>query len=1757
MKKDALRGAEKYTKEHQRKKRWYRVVTCLACVVVFCTVYALILPAITLEKGACEIPEHTHSEACYTQVTSTRTEPVCTIESLNLHQHDDTCYDSEGNLTCGYADFVVHRHDSSCYDEDENLWCPLPEIETHEHTDSCYAVPETGEPELICDKTEVILHEHTSDCFDEDGNLICGKIQVLEHQHTDACFETVEEPVDADTLTCTLPEDENHTHGPLCYGNWELTCGMEEHTHSEECQGTEEALEQGNLNMLPLNIGSAADPLTKYAIVGTETIETTVLTADGETYKITVNYTKEAEIPEGSELVVREILRGTTEYEEYRAQTQEALGTSDVPIAEIGNGDEAIAEETVAGEETESTTNPAAYQVEGIAQPELTFIRLFDISIMNGDEEVEPKVPVEVVITYVEPVNTEGNKLDVIHFTEDGVEVLDNVTVNEDGTEITYDASSFSVYGTAGSSVGEGEYIIYKGSTAMNYQNNGNLGGQPITNNSGTIFSPQDNVVWTFTSVTGGYRISFTDSNGTVHYLIAEIPKNKRGTLSTTTNVNDATTVWNYSKNHLYATSSGRTRYLELDESIFRLDTDPHSVYLAKKQNPATVRVNYVDESGNVLHERVELPSSTPWGTARNSIHDIVLPASELSNTGVTYHNTFLNSTSGQQINAELRAVAGGGWSYQNYGYAPYYNFSGDTDIYVVYGEAYEGSGAGGPLNPDTPEIDTPQAGKLVTPNSDGTFKLELSITGKAASGSASQGANVILVYDVSSSMVNNKPEGETRLHWANIAADDAVDTLLGQNDGLEKPLVEMTLVTFAGSAFPNNTTQDYPTKGFKEVWFTNKADLKDQIDHLSTSLGTNWEAALREARRIASAKKASGDKDPTYVIFVTDGEPSYYVNADGSAHSNTGIDPNLDPSATGAGDRIKYFRDSYNYMQATDEARGIVQDGNYFYTLGIYGTLDVLGALTNFAHEGRSIVGDVIPANPNPEYTGSRRLEQKYFFPSTDTDQMNEALANIAKMIKNTLNLAGVEFEDGIATDVTHTALTTNVGSGSLGGVTYTKSGGTSTGYTVTVDSGGNATFKFGSTSVPGSITNISYKEVVDGTPPTERDANADVYAATYDGKTYYMPIATVTSGGDFDWDLSPLTLEEGATYKVAFTVWPDQDAYDYVTNLNNGISGYTWDTANQGTVYMPDGTTVAYYRNGVSQYPNIVKYPDGSFAALSNTYQTADYYIKSVKEEDGTTTTTYEKGDPIALGIPDPMVLKGTNFTVTKNWDDSLDPGQLQKLIADAAAEGKTYSVTLNLKEDGESYKSYTFEPVLNSETGKYEWPSQSINIAPALLTSTYPGGGTYKKVTIDGTEYYVLNEGHEYELKEENLDSHFEFVTETYHPALVNNVLMNVSFEINDNKEIIDGSTATIVGDVPLTTFAGINTLKGGINIYKTVVDEDNTVVDDGSTFKVQVALDHINQTGQKIWFDTYEVDEDGAILTLTEDELDYWLDTSNGGSGASQAEAGPGPYYEHVKIIDAEKGIYKNADGVLYGVNGKVIKYDDEKNYIGSGGYGNVSGYTNVLDIQDNWMIRIVNVLAGTTYEVTETQTNGMQPSYRYWHDNASSDEHIVIGNAASNIRITNKIVNRKVIVYKTDDNATTPKALADAEFTINGTTLTSGQDGYTAVIELPTSGTPYDLIETEAPAGYNKLTEAVKVTVSSSGVTYQQGMGQPQPAEKDADGNYVVHVTNNSGHELPNTGGPGTLPYTLGGIALIMASALVYGFRMRRRERRLN
>ena len=220
MRQDVLRNAEKYTKVHKRKRLRHRVVTALAGVVVFCTTYALILPAITLEKQ-CDIPEHTHTDACYAQVTSVEKRvPVCSAKTLEIHQHTAGCYDANGNPTCGYADFVVHSHDSRCYDETGNLWCPLSEIATHRHTAGCYALPE--------------VHTHAEGCYTSvRGNLVCGQ-----HVHTDACY------TETAVLVCGLEESEEHQHDENCYEtSRELSCGIDsDHSHTDACYEWEQVL---------------------------------------------------------------------------------------------------------------------------------------------------------------------------------------------------------------------------------------------------------------------------------------------------------------------------------------------------------------------------------------------------------------------------------------------------------------------------------------------------------------------------------------------------------------------------------------------------------------------------------------------------------------------------------------------------------------------------------------------------------------------------------------------------------------------------------------------------------------------------------------------------------------------------------------------------------------------------------------------------------------------------------------------------------------------------------------------------------------------------------------------------------------------------------------------------------------------------------------------------------------------------------------------------------------------------------------------------------------------------------------------------------------------------------------------------------------------------------------------------------------------------------------------------------------------------
>lgn len=293
---DALLNAKK------KRKLWKNAAVTLAAAVVFCTVYALILPAITLSsEPVCELAEHTHGDDCYTEKT------VRTQSCAPAHTHTEDCFDEKGNQLCLYAGFWVHAHSDLCYDDTGGLICTLEEREAHDHTDACYTTQltcgqeeseghthtedcyqlvcaeteeghshsencyekicgqeESGghshtdacyETSLTCGKEEIILHTHSDECYahpeGQEPYLTCGQIEVQSHEHTDSCFETVSNR----ELTCTTTE---HTHSPECYASEEQEtteqttaptvseteqeplCGKEEHIHTGECYGPED-----------------------------------------------------------------------------------------------------------------------------------------------------------------------------------------------------------------------------------------------------------------------------------------------------------------------------------------------------------------------------------------------------------------------------------------------------------------------------------------------------------------------------------------------------------------------------------------------------------------------------------------------------------------------------------------------------------------------------------------------------------------------------------------------------------------------------------------------------------------------------------------------------------------------------------------------------------------------------------------------------------------------------------------------------------------------------------------------------------------------------------------------------------------------------------------------------------------------------------------------------------------------------------------------------------------------------------------------------------------------------------------------------------------------------------------------------------------------------------------------------------------------------------------------------------------------------
>ena len=138
----------------------------------------------------------------------------------------------------------------------------------------------------------------------------------------------------------------------------------------------------------------------------------------------------------------------------------------------------------------------------------------------------------------------------------------------------------------------------------------------------------------------------------------------------------------------------------------------------------------------------------------------------------------------------------------------------------------------------------------------------------------------------------------------------------------------------------------------------------------------------------------------------------------------------------------------------------------------------------------------------------------------------------------------------------------------------------------------------------------------------------------------------------------------------------------------------------------------------------------------------------------------------------------------------------------------------------------------------------------------------------------------------------------------------------------------------------------------------------------------------------------------------------------------------------------------------------------------------------------------------------------------------------------------KLYSNKGDADAANDNAIKVSAVANkaGHYVVDPTSTTTefesvasieGKD-YNLHVNGLAAGTYY-LVETEAPAGYNKLTAPIKVTITKTGDT-EWTISKGDTEEEDK----IIDVENSTGSILPSTGGMGTIAFA------VVAAILVFG-----------
>lgn len=648
------------------------------------------------------------------------------------------------------------------------------------------------------------------------------------------------------------------------------------------------------------------------------------------------------------------------------------------------------------------------------------------------------------------------------------------------------------------------------------------------------------------------------------------------------------------------------------------------------------------------------------------------------------------------------------------------------------------------------------------------------------------------------------------------------------------------------------------------------------------------------------------------------------------------------------------------------------------------------------------------------------------------------------------------------------------------------------------------------------------------------ETTLSSSEYTASVSGKTITVRL------------LGGASLEDGAKYTVSFRVKPSEAANNYF-NTNSGAYPHTGEA---GTGVTSAGQKGFYSNNSANTK---VSYEiDGTEGTKTATYPKPVVQVTTHK-------LSYEKiwNQPDGIDIPDGDV----ELTVT--YTDGT-----QKTVILNEANGykteETVSVTKNIA-------SVTEEPV-DGYTPSYEISEDKTK---AVVTNSY------SKVTSGSIKVVKQWKGNgpQTPIRVSLWQQNTKDGTATRYKDIVTLSDSNEwSYEWTDlpkeqgtGNEVIQYTYAVREENIPANYTSNITYSYGTEETVATITNEYDSDCDDENYYIANV-LQTEQWTMNKIWQDSVDQSKRPDSLDVTVNDMTFRLTKDNWTKTVTVLKKKDATYvtsedlsndsYEQVEKVQnvTEAGMEVTFVNKLKLKSITVHKEWNDGNIstrpeniqfkllyrTGSAGaftqYGGDEIYTITKEDRDNgtpWSKVIHDLPVTYEYKVEEVEAEGREG---YLTDVTSDGDTFTITNTLK--------WSAKKVSEQWDDE--TVKNLKGAEFELkSGSTVIatgkSGSDGNIVWtlqsgqnVDLQKLDGEYTVVETKAPEGYMIHEGGWTLTFSNGLLTMLDG----EEVQGTATDGVVLSLSNKQLYELPETGGIGIFWYTIGGMLLMMAAALV-------------